>query len=1117
MSKQNIAELYNSFDKVDEIINAVKKETNQIQIKNLAGSSLSFVISSVYQKIERPLLLICEDKEEAAYYFNDFEQFLIVDNPSKRHDVLFYPGSYRRPYQIEETDNANILLRAEVLNRINSQKKPALIVTYSEALFEQVITKNELKRNTLKVSVGDSLSLDFIHDLLHEYKFNRVDFVVEPGDFAIRGGIVDVFSFSNDEPYRIEFFGDEIDSIRTFDIESQLSIDRMNKIDIMPNVENKYLEEKRQSFLKYISSKTVIFTKNPDLAGARLDKLFDKAQEAFKNLTGEVKQMNPEELFCNGSFINKQLLDFSLVKVSNTISEKDQNVISFNTLPQPSFNKQFDLLIADLHENTDNGITNYLYCDNDSQAKRFHDIFDDLDQNVQYQTITNPLYQGFLDHDLKIACFTDHQIFERYHKFRLKSGYSKKQSLQLKELNNLVVGDYVTHIDHGIGKFGGLQKIDVEGKKQEAIKLIYGERDVLYISIHALHKITKYSGKDGKAPKVHKLGSNVWKKLTQKTKARVKHIAFDLIELYAKRKLQKGIAYHQDSYLQHELEASFIYEDTPDQLSATQDVKADMEKDQPMDRLICGDVGFGKTEIAIRAAFKAADNGKQVAILVPTTILAFQHAKTFKERLKDFPLRIDYLNRFRSTKQRKDTLEALASGEVDIIIGTHQLVNKNVKFKDLGLLVIDEEQKFGVAVKDKLKTLRENIDTLTLTATPIPRTLQFSLMAARDLSVIKTPPPNRHPIETHVVRFAEETIRDAIRYEIQRGGQVFFIHNRIENIKEVAGLIQRLVPDAKIGIGHGQMEGKKLEHLMLQFINGEFDILVSTTIVESGLDVPNANTIFINNANNFGLSDLHQMRGRVGRSNKKPFCYLITPPYHVMTDDARKRIQALEVHSELGSGFYIAMKDLEIRGAGDLLGGEQSGFINDIGFETYQKILNEAIEELKENEFKHLYHQEEEETRTYVKEVQIDSDFEILFPDDYISSISERLSLYKELSEFETEEDLQIFESKLNDRFGDLPTQAVDLLNSVRLKWVARSLGLERLVLKRKRMIGYFISDQQSDFYHSAYFTRVLNYVQKNGKTCVMKEKQTAKGLRLLITFIRIDSVEKALSTLSDI
>ncbi len=1117
MSKQIIAELYDSFDKVDQIVNAVKKEANQIQISNLAGSSLSFLISSVYQKIDRPLLLICEDKEEAAYYLNDFEQFLTLDNSAKRHDVLFYPGSYRRPYQIEETDNANILLRAEVLNRINSQKKPALIVTYSEALFEQVITKNELKRNTLKLSVGDSLSLDFVHDLLHEYNFNRVDFVIEPGDFAIRGGIIDVFSFSNDEPYRIEFFGDEVDSIRTFDIESQLSINRMNKIDIMPNVENKFLEEKRQGFLKYIASKTVIFAKNPELGEVQLNKLFVKAKEAFSNLKGEIKQMNPEALFCTGDLIAKQLLDFSLVKIANGKSEQGQNIISFNTLPQPSFNKQFDLLIEDLHENTEKGITNYLYCDNENQAKRFHDIFDDLDQNVQYQTITNPLYRGFLDKDLKIACYTDHQIFERYHKFRLKSGYTKKQSLQLKELNNLVIGDYVTHIDHGIGKFGGLQKIDVEGKKQEAIKLIYGERDVLYISIHALHKIAKYSGKDGKPPKVHKLGSNVWKKLTQKTKARVKHIAFDLIELYAKRKLQKGIVYNQDSYLQHELEASFIYEDTPDQLSATQDVKADMEKDQPMDRLICGDVGFGKTEIAIRAAFKAADNGKQVAILVPTTILAFQHAKTFRERLKDFPLRVDYLNRFRSSKQRKYTLDGLASGEVDIVIGTHQLVNKSVKFKDLGLLVIDEEQKFGVAVKDKLKTLKENIDTLTLTATPIPRTLQFSLMAARDLSVIKTAPPNRHPIETHVIRYGEEIIRDAIRYEIQRGGQVFFIHNRIENIKEVAGLIQRLVPDAKIGIGHGQMEGKKLEQLMLQFINGEFDVLVSTTIVESGLDVPNANTIFINNANNFGLSDLHQMRGRVGRSNKKAFCYLITPPYHMMTDDARKRIQALEIHSELGSGFYIAMKDLEIRGAGDLLGGEQSGFINDIGFETYQKILSEAIEELKENEFKDLYHQEDDQVKAYVKEVQIDSDFEILFPDDYISSISERLSLYKELSDIETEEEIQVFEAKLIDRFGDFPTEVVDLLNSVRLKWVAKSIGLERVVLKQKRMIGYFIADQQSEFYHSPYFTRVLSYVQKNGQTCVMKEKQTVKGLRLLITFIRIDSVEKALKTLSSI
>ena len=1111
MSKQIIVDLYNQFEKVDRIVSALLQERNQVEISNLAGSSLSFVISSVFSKSEKPFLLIFNDKEEAAYYLNDLEQFVGAKN------VLFYPGSYRRPYQIEDTDNANVLLRAEVLNRINSQRKPAIIVTYPEALFEQVITKSELNRNTLKLSVGEELSLDFINEILHEYNFNRVDFVTEPGDFAVRGGIIDVFSFSNDEPYRIEFFGDEVDSIRTFDIETQLSINKLNKINIMPNVENKLLEEKRESFLKYISSKTIVFAKNVDLASDKLNKLFTKAEEAFQNLKGELKKTNPEDLFCDGVMIVNQLKDFNLVKIGSSPDDDKQNFISFSTLPQPSFNKQFHLLIEDLNENSKKGFTNYLFCDNEKQAKRFHDIFDDVEEDVKYKTITTPLYQGFIDKDLKIVCYTDHQIFERYHKFRLKSGFAKKQAISLKELTHLEIGDYVTHIDHGIGKFGGLQKIDVEGKKQEAIKLIYGERDVLYISIHALHKITKYNGKDGKAPKVHKLGSNVWNKLKQKTKARVKHIAYNLIELYAKRKLQKGFSFNPDSYMQHELEASFIYEDTPDQFSSTQDVKADMEKDQPMDRLVCGDVGFGKTEIAIRAAFKAVDNGKQVAILVPTTILAFQHSKTFKDRLSDFPVTVEYLNRFRTTKQRNETLKGLADGSVDIVIGTHQLVNKKVIFKDLGLLIIDEEQKFGVAVKDKLKTLKENIDTLTLTATPIPRTLQFSLMAARDLSVIKTAPPNRHPIETHVIRFSEEMIRDAIRYEISRGGQIFFIHNRIENIKEVAGLIQRLVPDAKIGIGHGQMEGKKLEQLMLAFINNEFDVLVSTTIVESGLDVPNANTIFINNANNFGLSDLHQMRGRVGRSNKKAFCYFITPPYHMMTDDARKRIQALEMHSDLGSGFYIAMKDLEIRGAGDLLGGEQSGFINDIGFETYQKILNEAIDELKETEFKDLYKDELNKPKDFVKEVQIDTDFEILFPDDYINSISERLSLYKELSELKTNEELLEFENKLLDRFGELPIQVVDLLNSVRIKWLAKKLGLERIILKQKRMVGYFISDQQSEYYQSEIFRSFLTYVQKNSKMCVMKEKETKKGLRLLITFIRIDSVQKALQILEEI
>jgi transcription-repair coupling factor (superfamily II helicase) len=786
--------------------------------------------------------------------------------------------------------------------------------------------------------------------------------------------------------------------------------------------------------------------------------------------------------------------------------------------PQPSFNKQFDLLLNNLNENHFNGYKNYLFCSNESQADRFHDIFESLDEanhediRKQYKTTVFPLYQGFIDEEMQMACYTDHQIFERYHKFSIKNGYSKKQTITLKELTTLSVGDYVTHIDHGIGKFGGLQKIQVEGKTQEAIKLVYADNDIVYVSIHSLHKIAKYNGKDGTPPKIYKLGSNAWKALKQKTKARVKHIAFNLIQLYAKRRLEKGFRYAPDSYLQKELESSFIYEDTPDQITATRDVKNDMENERPMDRLICGDVGFGKTEVAIRAAFKAVDNSKQVAILVPTTILAYQHYRTFTERLKDMPVTVNYLNRFRTAKQKSETLKGLAEGKVDIIIGTHQLVSKDVKFKDLGLLIIDEEQKFGVNVKDKLKTISETVDTLTLTATPIPRTLQFSLMAARDLSVITTPPPNRYPIESQVVQFNEELIRDAVSYEIQRNGQVFFINNRIENIKEVAGMIQRLVPDARVGIGHGQMDGKKLEELMLAFMNGEFDVLVATTIIESGLDVPNANTIFINNANNFGLSDLHQMRGRVGRSNKKAFCYFITPPYSMMTDDARKRIQALEQFSELGSGFNIAMKDLEIRGAGDLLGGEQSGFINEIGFDTYQKIMNEAIEELKENEFKDLYPTDENlETKTYVKDLQIDSDFELLFPDDYINNISERLNLYNELSTIKDEQALLVYEQKLIDRFGPLPKEALALLNSVRIKWRATQMGLEKLVLKQGKMIGYFVGDQQSDYYQSSRFQKVLQFVQHNGHLCKMKEKETKNGLRLLLTFENVKSIKKAL------
>jgi len=1106
MSKALVTSLFVKSSSTRKLGDAIANSEKNIAVSGLVGSSVSLVIADTFKTTQLPYLLIFNDKEEAAYHLNDLENLLGDQN------VLFYPGSYRRPYQIEETDNANVLLRSEVLNRINSRKKPALIVTYPEALFEKVVTRRELERNTLKISVNDTLSIDFVNEILFEYRFKRTDFVTEPGEFSVRGGILDVFSFSNDEPYRVEFFGDDVDSIRTFDVETQLSLEQLKKISIIPNVENKMMEENRESFLKYIAAKTVIFLKNKELLSSSLDKLFKKATEAFNETKGEVKMSEPSELFCTSKLLQEQLSSFSTVTISNK-SEVDS--IQFKTQPQPSFNKQFNLLIENLNNNDSDGYKNYIFCSSEQQAKRFHDIFEDAEQKVaQYKTVVFPLYQGFIDVENRNVCYTDHQIFERYHKFQLKNGYAKKQAITLKELTNLEVGDYVTHIDHGIGKFGGLQKIDVEGKKQEAIKLIYGERDILYLSIHSLHKISKYNGKDGTPPKIYKLGSAAWKNLKQKTKTRVKLIAYDLIELYAKRRLQKGFSYDPDSYLQLELESSFIYEDTADQITSTADVKRDMESDRPMDRLVCGDVGFGKTEVAIRAAFKAVDNGKQVAVLVPTTILAFQHFKTFSERLSEMPVNVDYLNRFRSTKERRSVLEGLKDGKLDIVIGTHQLVNKSVEFKDLGLLIIDEEQKFGVAVKDKLKTIKENVDTLTLTATPIPRTLQFSLMAARDLSVITTPPPNRYPIETNVIRFSEETIRDAIRYEISRGGQVFFVHNRIENIKEVAGMIQRLVPDAKIGIGHGQMDGKKLEQLMLAFMNNEFDVLVSTTIIESGLDVSNANTIFINNANNFGLSDLHQMRGRVGRSNKKAFCYFITPPYSAMTDDARKRITALEQFSELGSGINIAMKDLEIRGAGDLLGGEQSGFINEIGFETYQKILAEAIDELKEKEFKDLFDGAEKK-KDIVKETVIDTDFELLFPDDYVNNITERLNLYNKLGDFKNEEQLRKFETELVDRFGKIPKPVNDLLNSVRIKRIAIAMGLERVIMKQNKLVGYFVSDQQSSFYQSTAFTKVLNYVQSNPNSVKMKEKQTRNGLRLIITFNNITSVDKALKALA--
>lgn len=1075
--------------------------------ENLVGSSLSFVLFDIFKRTGQTLLFVGDDKEQAAYLLNDLELLL------GQEQVLFFPSSYRRPYQTEETDNANVLLRAEVLSQL--QQGARVVVSYSEALFEKVLTRQQLDKNTLTLKRGEHLSLDTLNETLFEYQFQRVDFVSEPGEFSVRGGIVDVFSFSNDTPYRIEFFSDVVESIRTFDVETQLSLQQVSSVVIIPNIESKVAGEQRTSFLSLLPEETLIFVQDFELFAPKWEKMYQKAQEAFASLKGEIAHLPPEELFCNAQ---EGLRDFAqryVVRINpHNPQEMEGKGVSFAMRPQPSFNKRFELLIEHFKEKYNEGYTNYICCVSAQQAQRFLDIFEELHQQVPCELLELSLSEGFTDTANKINCYTDHQILERYHKFNIRNGYAKKQAITLKELHQLTIGDYVTHIDHGIGKYAGLQKIDIEGKKQEAIKLIYGDRDVLYVSIHSLHKISKYNGKDGAPPRLYKLGSSAWKALKQKTKARVKQIAFNLIQLYAKRREAVGYAFAPDSYLQKELEASFIYEDTPDQSKATLEVKQDMERARPMDRLVCGDVGFGKTEVAIRAAFKAVDNGKQVAVLVPTTILAFQHYQTFCERLKELPVRVEYLNRFRTAKEKNQVLADLASGKVDILIGTHQIVNEKVKYKDLGLLVIDEEQKFGVAVKDKLKTLRENIDVLTLTATPIPRTLQFSLMAARDLSVITTPPPNRYPIESQIISFNEEVIRDGIAYELQRGGQVFFIHNRVENIKEVAGMIQRLIPDAKIGIGHGQMEGKQLEEVMLAFINGDYDILVATTIIESGLDVPNANTIFIHNAQHFGLSDLHQMRGRVGRSNKKAFCYFITPNLSELPEDSRKRMQAIAQFSDLGSGIHIAMKDLEIRGAGDLLGGEQSGFINDIGFDAYQKILQEAVTELKENEFAELYADEAQQS-VYLADTQLDSDFELLYPDNYINSITERLNLYNELSNLKNEEELSQYEYRLIDRFGALPPQAKDLLNSVRIKWLATQMGIERLVMKQGKMLGYFIADQQSKFYQSGAFQRVLAFVQRNSDKCHLNEKETRNGLRLIITFDKITSIDKALRIIS--
>ena len=1109
---QEIQTLHKSSDFVQKSIEFYQENRDgSLQIKGLIGSSKSFTIANLFEEIKQSILVIYDDPEEASYALNELEE--IFD----KNTVLYFPPSHRRPYEIEKVNNANVVLRTEVLNKLSSSKKPRIIVSNSNAITEKVVTKATLSNKTQRLKVGEQISVDFLNEVLFDYDFHRVDFVTEPGEFSVRGGIIDIFSFSDENPYRISFFGDEVESIRKFDIETQLSIEKVNKITIVANVENKLVFEKRQNFLEFLPNSTCIIGTNLILTAKHLEDTFFKAKDVYRELSQDIQRSEPEELFTTETELKKELEARFVVELSNQTLLTPHYTFESHQTPQPPFHKKFDLLIDDLQEKSEDGYTNYIFCSGEKQVQRFKDIFEDIGREVQFNPIISTIHSGFVDNKLKITCYTDHQIFERYHKYNLRNSFSKKESITLKELTGLQVGDYVTHIDHGVGKFGGLKRIDVNGTMQEAIKLIYRDNDILYVSIHSLHKVAKFSGKDGKEPTINKLGSPAWKNLKNKTKKKVKEVAFDLIKLYAKRKMEKGFQFSQDGYMQNELEASFMYEDTPDQLKATEDVKADMESPLVMDRLICGDVGFGKTEVAIRAAFKAATDGKQVAVLVPTTILAFQHWRSFKERLADFPVRIEYLNRFKTAKQKSEILKDLADGKIEIIIGTHQIVSQKVKFKDLGLLIVDEEHKFGVSVKDKLKTLRAHLDTITLTATPIPRTLQFSLMAARDLSIIKTPPPNRQPVETKLIGLNEEVIRDAVFYELQRGGQVFIIYNRIAGLKDIAGMVQRLVPEAKIGIGHGQMDGKKLEKTMLDFMAGKFDVLVSTTIVESGVDVPNANTIIIVDAQNFGLADIHQMRGRVGRSNRKAFCFLITPPLVTLTSEARKRLQAIEQYSDLGSGFNIAMKDLEIRGAGNLLGGEQSGFMAEMGFETYQKILNEAIEELKYSpDFKDLFEDEPEQDH-YVSDFNLDSDLELLLPHDYVNSVEERMSLYQEITQIETEEQLESYRQKLIDRFGDLPTEAVELLKSIELKWLAQRLGLEKIIMKGKILSGYFINNTQSPFYQGEQFQYIIQFLAKNPNFASLKER-TVRGSdlpSLILKIKNISSVDEALETLS--
>ncbi len=1094
-------------------------QTQKIYLENLRGSSPEFFSAAIF---EHPScsqfnhLIVLNDAEDAAYFHNTLE------NLTGALDIFYFPASFKQRKNFSLLNNSHVMLRTEALTKIASQINATgavnkkVLVTYPEALFEKVVISKTLSSNIIFIKNGDTLDTGSLLLKLADFGFERTDFVYEPGQFAIRGGILDIYSFGNEKPYRVELFGNEVDSIRIIDPETQLSERKLLQVSIIPNIETQFIDKEKISLLEFLPENTIAWIRDEEL-------VYKKLKDCEEELEYFFAQKNPNEKIKDNSEQSSQVnftkTDFispgDLEKQFETRScvffgEEPVNRLSVftlqsNTLVQPAFNRRFDLLIQDLKNWEQKGFDVYLFAENPKQLERLRIIFEDLKSDIVFNPITASIHEGFINEDLKVVCYTDHEIFQRYHKYRVKQAYNKSKALTLRTLRELQPGDFVTHIDHGVGTFSGLQKIEVNGRLQEAVRIIYKDSDILYVNINSLHKIAKYTGKEGTVPKINKLGSDVWNKLKDKTKAKVKEIAFDLIKLYASRKAQQGFQHTPDNYLQTELEASFIYEDTPDQGKATADVKKDMESSSPMDRLVCGDVGFGKTEIAIRAAFKTCIDGKQAAVLVPTTILAFQHYKTFSERLKDFPVTVDYINRFKSAKEKKETLKKLEEGKIEIIIGTHALLGKEVKYKDLGLLVIDEEQKFGVGHKEKIKTIKTTVDCLTLTATPIPRTLQFSLMGARDLSIINTPPPNRQPIQTELHAYNEDLIRDAIYYETERGGQVFFIYNRVQSLPEMANIIQALCPDLSIGIAHGQMEGHELEKHILDFIDRKYDVLVCTNIVESGVDIPNVNTIIVNNAHQFGLSDLHQLRGRVGRSNKKAFCYLLSPPMSTLPDDSRKRLQTLEQHSELGSGFQIAMRDLDIRGAGNMLGGEQSGFMADIGFETYQKILGESIRELKRTEFKELFKEEISKQDDFVQDCTIDTDLEILIPDDYVESITERLSLYQRLDNSETEEELQLMAEEIKDRFGALPQPVNDLFVTVRCRKLAVELGFEKMSLKDETLRCYFINRPDSPYFESQTFEEILSFIQ----TGTNKAKLKQSGRLFIMIVNEVKSMEE--------